>query len=45
MDNVNAERYQEEAKWKQIIGIASGLFIFISCMGLLGLVIISMNSG
>ena len=43
MDDVNAERYQEESKWKQIISIASGLFIFISCIGLLGLVIISIE--
>lgn len=43
MDEVNANNYQNEAKWKQIISIASGLFIFISCMGLLGLVIISIE--
>jgi putative ABC transport system permease protein len=43
MDDVNAERYQNESKWKQIISIASGLFIFISCIGLLGLVIISIE--
>ncbi|HEV8283590.1 MAG TPA: FtsX-like permease family protein [Chitinophagaceae bacterium] len=43
MDEVNANNYQAEAKWKQIISIASGLFIFISCIGLLGLVIISIE--
>lgn len=43
MDDINAERYQTEAKWKQIIGIASGLFIFISCIGLFGLVILSVE--
>jgi putative ABC transport system permease protein len=43
MDDINAKNYQTEAKWKEIISIASGLFIFISCMGLLGLVIISIE--
>ena len=37
MDDINAKNYETETKWKQIISIASGLFIFISCMGLLGL--------
>jgi putative ABC transport system permease protein len=43
MDDITAKNYQTEAKWKEIISIASGLFIFISCMGLLGLVIISIE--
>jgi putative ABC transport system permease protein len=43
LDEINASNYQTESKWKQIISIASGLFIFISCMGLLGLVIISIE--
>jgi putative ABC transport system permease protein len=43
MDDVNAKNYEMEAKWKQIISIASGLFVLISCMGLLGLVIISIE--
>jgi putative ABC transport system permease protein len=43
MDEVNARNYETESKWKQIISIASGLFIFISCIGLLGLVIISIE--
>lgn len=43
MDEINANNYQTEKKWKQIISIASALFIFISCMGLLGLVIISIE--
>jgi len=43
MDDINAKNYETEAKWKQIISIASGLFIFISCIGLLGLVIISIE--
>lgn len=37
MDDINAKNYQTEAKWKQIITIASVLFIFISCIGVLGL--------
>jgi putative ABC transport system permease protein len=43
MDEINAKNYQTETKWKQIISIASGLFIFISCIGLLGLVILSIE--
>ena len=43
MDDINAKNYETEAKWKQIISIASGLFIFISCIGLLGLVILSIE--
>src|SRR6476619_2280869 len=43
MDALNAKNYETEAKWKQIISIASGLFIFISCIGLLGLVILSIE--
>jgi putative ABC transport system permease protein len=43
MDDIIANNYQAETKWKQIISIASGLFIFISCIGLLGLVIISIE--
>lgn len=43
MDDVNAKRYETEAKWQQIISIASGLFIFISCIGLLGLVMLSIE--
>lgn len=43
MDNVNAHNYETETKWKQIIAIASILFIFISCIGLLGLVILSIE--
>jgi len=41
--NKNAKNYETETKWKQIISIASALFIFISCIGLLGLVIISIE--
>ena len=43
MDDINAKNYATEVKWKQIISIASGLFIFISCMGLFGLVILSVE--
>ncbi|HEV8507860.1 MAG TPA: ABC transporter permease [Chitinophagaceae bacterium] len=43
MDDINAKNYETEAKWKQIISIASGLFIFISCIGLLGLVMLSIE--
>jgi putative ABC transport system permease protein len=43
MDDINAKNYATETKWKQIISIASALFIFISCIGLLGLVILSIE--
>jgi putative ABC transport system permease protein len=43
MDDINAKNYEMETKWKQIISIASTLFIFISCIGLLGLVILSIE--
>jgi putative ABC transport system permease protein len=37
LDTINARNYEAEAKWKQIIGYASLLSIFISCIGLFGL--------
>jgi ABC-type antimicrobial peptide transport system permease subunit len=43
MDSINARNYEAETKWKQIISIASGLFIFISCIGLFGLVLLSIE--
>ena len=43
MDEVNAKQYEAEAKWKQVIGISSILFVFISCIGLFGLVILSIE--
>ena len=43
MDDINAKNYETETKWKQIISIASALFIFISCIGLLGLVMLSIE--
>jgi ABC-type antimicrobial peptide transport system permease subunit len=43
MDDINASNYATESKLKQIIIIASGIFILISCMGLLGLVMLSIE--
>ena len=43
MEDINAKNYETETKWKQIISIASALFIFISCIGLFGLVILSIE--
>jgi len=43
MDDINAKNYGTETKWKQIISISSGLFIFISCIGLLGLIMLSIE--
>jgi len=43
MDDINAKNYETETKWKQIISISSALFIFISCIGLFGLVILSIE--
>ena len=43
MDDMNAANYKTEAKLKQIIIIASALFIFISCIGLFGLAILSIE--
>ncbi len=36
-DAANAEQYNSEAKWKQIISFGALLTIFISCIGLFGL--------
>jgi putative ABC transport system permease protein len=41
--DIVAKRYAEETKWKQIIGVAAVLFILIACMGLLGLVMLSIE--
>lgn len=43
MNDINAKNYEQEGKWKQILGIAAILFVSISCMGLLGLVTISVD--
>lgn len=36
-DESNRQRYESEAKWKQIITLAAALSIFVSCIGLFGL--------
>lgn len=36
-DVANRKRYEAEAKWKQMITLASVLSIFVSCIGLFGL--------
>jgi putative ABC transport system permease protein len=38
---INAEQYEREAKWKEIITYAAILTIFISCIGLFGLATLS----
>ena len=40
-DALNAEQYEKEAKWKQIITFGAILTIFISCIGLFGLATLS----
>ena len=40
-DAENADQYEAEAKWKQIITISATLTIFISCIGLFGLATLS----
>lgn len=36
-DAENAQQYESEAQWKQVISAGAALTIFISCIGLLGL--------
>jgi putative ABC transport system permease protein len=43
MDEVNKKNYEAEAKWKQIITVAAILSIFVSCIGLFGLTILSIE--
>ena len=43
MEDINAKNYEDERRWREIISIASVLFIFISCIGLLGLVMLSVE--
>ncbi|MEJ0030799.1 MAG: FtsX-like permease family protein [Bacteroidota bacterium] len=43
LDDTNAKSYELEEKWRTIIGFASILFIFISCIGLFGLVMLSIE--
>jgi putative ABC transport system permease protein len=40
-DAKNAEQYDKEAKWKQIVTFGAMLTIFISCIGLFGLATLS----
>jgi len=40
-DEKNEEQYSSETKWKQIISFGAILTIFISCIGLLGLIMLS----
>jgi putative ABC transport system permease protein len=40
-DDQNAEQYDKEAKWKQIVTFGAVLTIFISCIGLFGLATLS----
>jgi len=40
-DEQNAQQYESEAKWKQIITFGALLTIFISCIGLFGLATLS----
>ena len=40
-DAQNAEQYDKEAKWKQIVTFSAVLTIFISCIGLFGLATLS----
>ncbi len=41
LDDLIAENYSSEARWKQIISFAAVLTIFISCIGLFGLASLS----
>ncbi|QHT71929.1 FtsX-like permease family protein [Rhodocytophaga rosea] len=41
MDEVNRKNYEAEEKWKQIITAAAILSIFVSCIGLFGLTMLS----
>jgi putative ABC transport system permease protein len=43
VENINVESFTSETQWKKIISIASIVFVFISCMGLLGLVMLSIE--
>jgi len=38
-----AKNYEEEAKWKKVIGVSCILFIVIACIGLLGLVALAIE--
>ncbi|MFT4031196.1 MAG: hypothetical protein QM669_02135 [Siphonobacter sp.] len=43
MADLNYKKYEAEAKWKQIITFGAVLTIFISCIGLFGLVSLSIQ--
>lgn len=43
MEDLNFQNYEKEAKWKQIVGFGAVLMIFISCIGLLGLTLLSVQ--
>lgn len=41
MEDMNRSNYEEEARWKQILSFGALLMIIVSCMGLLGLSMLS----
>jgi putative ABC transport system permease protein len=43
MEDLNLDNYESEAKWKQIIIFGAILMIFISCIGLFGLTMLSIQ--
>ncbi|TAG19593.1 MAG: FtsX-like permease family protein [Cytophagia bacterium] len=43
MEDLNFKNYEEEAKWKQIVTFGAILMIFIACIGLFGLTMLSIQ--
>ncbi len=43
LEDLNKIQYQQEARWKQIVGIGALLMIFISSIGLFGLTLLSIQ--
>ncbi|GAB2638656.1 ABC transporter permease [Emticicia sediminis] len=43
LEDLNFKNYESEAKWKQIIAFGAILMIFISCIGLFGLTMLSIQ--
>lgn len=43
MSAITATHYDEEKKWGQIISLSAGLFVFVSCIGLFGLVLLTIG--
>jgi putative ABC transport system permease protein len=43
MDDLNRQNYEAEVRWKQIITLSAILTIFISCIGLFGLTMLSIK--